>query len=170
MCVLVATNRDLCRSHPGQDLYFRLAVVPIQVPPLRRRREDIPQLRLSVPPGDSSNLSHLHPTPWTCWSTIAGRETREAGEITRASVLCGRSPVTADHRAPGSSTARVPAGRLRRLSARYGSAGDGTAIIDTLNIIRDIVPDRSSLGDRHSTLANNVVTAMPREKSFIRAA
>jgi two-component system, NtrC family, nitrogen regulation response regulator NtrX len=46
--ILSATNRDLAaRIESGafrEDLYFRVAVIPIGVPPLRDRREDIPGL------------------------------------------------------------------------------------------------------------------------------
>lgn len=46
--VLVATHRDLEeRARQGtfrQDLYYRLAVVPIELPPLRKRQQDIPGL------------------------------------------------------------------------------------------------------------------------------
>lgn len=59
--VLAATNRDLSEAVEKKefrnDLYYRLCNIPIQIPPLRQRREDITYIFSHLTRGYFSNLS-----------------------------------------------------------------------------------------------------------------
>jgi two-component system response regulator GlrR len=69
--IVAATHRDLARmvavSAFREDLWFRLAVLPIEVPPLRERRDDIALLATHLAKGqalDPSVLAELGTRPW----------------------------------------------------------------------------------------------------------
>ncbi len=104
--VLATTNRDLQAAVQDgefrEDLYFRLAVVPLQVPALRQRREDIPELaeyffhrcadRLQKDPCtlEASARDLLLSYEWP------GNVRELENIVTRASVLNLGEPVAAD--------------------------------------------------------------------------
>ena len=104
--VLATTNRDL-RAQVGagrfrEDLYYRLAVVPLHVPPLRQRRDDIPELihyflehsarRLQRDPCilEPPAMELLMHYDWP------GNVRELENIITRASVLNSGAPITRD--------------------------------------------------------------------------
>ncbi len=117
--ILVATNRDLLeRIRDGtfrEDLYYRLNVVEIRVPPLRDRPEDIPPLvdhflkeispdrRISVPP---RVIEELSARPWP--GNV--RELKNACE--RMVILCRGEEVSAEDLPPlpAASRSGEPAG------------------------------------------------------------
>lgn len=95
--LVAATNRDLRAAVAAgefrEDLWFRIAVFPIPLPPLRERLQDIPALaahfslraaeRLGLPPRmpDASELALLSAYPWP------GNVRELASVIERAAIL-----------------------------------------------------------------------------------
>jgi two-component system response regulator HydG len=136
--VIAATNADLeARTAEGrfrEDLYYRLNVVPIELPPLRERREDIPLIAERLLDRVRQQNSHLSAQRLSesaqeifmdyHWP---GNVRELSNVIERAATLCSGEVIDAEHvaflkrRAGSSSVNKVMEGlpSLREMEDRY---------------------------------------------------
>jgi two-component system, NtrC family, response regulator HydG len=147
--IVAATNKDLkqlvARGVFREDLYWRLAVVPIQVPPLRERKEDIPLLAAhilarrrgaakslaggrypsQISPGALSRLMAYH------WP---GNIRELENVLSRAAILCDGDRIRSDDLdlvgLPGSGG---DAPRLTLPAVDVSRIGDGTSLKDAVD-------------------------------------
>jgi PAS domain S-box-containing protein len=131
--VIVATNKDLAiQVRLGvfrEDLYYRVNVVRIELPPLRRRKEDIPllveqfvarfnRLQLKAVPGiNAEALSLLMAHDWP------GNIRELENAIERAFILCNEGPIGIGH-LPEELTLRTGFSTLASKESTVRSAHD----------------------------------------------
>ncbi len=102
--ILAATHRDLAeqvrQGRFREDLYYRLQVFPITVPPLRERAEDIPDLaqvllcRVKVPRGLDPLVLDERVVAWLAEQPWRGNVRELEHFIERAAVLAGGGRIT----------------------------------------------------------------------------
>ena len=94
--VIAATNQDLSKAVAEgrfrEDLFYRINVIPIALPPLRERREDIPLLAEHFLVKYASRWRRTSPAchakRWICsQSRLAGQHPRAGNAIERAVAL-----------------------------------------------------------------------------------
>ena len=120
--LVAATNRDLAKGVSERefrsDLYYRLNVFPIQVPPLRERREDIPLLvRYFVQKFALRMERNIEAIPKETMKILA--EWPWPGNIRELENLMERSVILSEGQA-----LRVPLSELRNLGVATATGGD----------------------------------------------
>ncbi len=152
--LIAATNRNLEQAigagHFREDLYYRLSVFPIRVPPLRERREDIPDLVAfflqkrgrKLPDVDQAAIDQLMRYDWP------GNVRELENVIERAVILAaGGERIGLDHLplfSAAATSASAPGGELNLeklerqsiLQALQKSGGNKSAAARLLGITR----------------------------------
>jgi DNA-binding NtrC family response regulator len=145
--VVAASNRDIAGAVEDklfrEDLFYRLNVFPVTIPPLRERKEDIPLLAeffigkycrdLKKPPkrlADDALEVLLH-YPWK------GNVRELENTIERSIILCDGDSIRAEH--IGLDRSLALEGRLRQISLEGSleeTAREATRIAETERIVR----------------------------------
>ncbi len=184
--VLATTNRSLDREVAEgrfrEDLYYRLAVVPVTVPPLRERREDLPELidhflarcaaRLGRAPAqlDAGALDLLMHYTWP------GNVRELENIVTRASVLHDGCAVTSDDLKrwlladPSANEAEATGGVPVGLSLQEMERRLIEATLERYQGHRAKTAEALGIGVRTLSAKLRQYGYAPREKSFNRAA
>ena len=124
--VVAATNRNLeemvARGTFRADLYYRLAVFPVELPPLRERREDVRPLASLLPRAPAAAM-HRRP-PRVSEDVVArargarlARNVRELENFLQRALILSPGPELVAARAPRRRLAAPRRGRARRRRA-----------------------------------------------------
>jgi transcriptional regulator with GAF, ATPase, and Fis domain len=140
---VAATNRDLAgRVKAGgfrEDLFYRLDVFPVRLPPLRARKEDVPDLarEFARSCGESARGRAFELSP-AAVEKLVGWEwpgnIRELKNVVERAVLLSTGPLIRPADvvlgAPGEEAVRTPSldGSLDETVERWKKAGEGARI------------------------------------------
>ncbi len=116
--IIAATNRDLdeaiAEGEFREDLFYRLNVFPIAVPPLRARREDIPLLLDHFLSRFGRSAADLAPESRAALFDYAfpGNVREMENLVERSVILAGSAPIERKHFPALGDRAASPAGRI----------------------------------------------------------
>jgi PAS domain S-box-containing protein len=135
--VIAATHRDLERlvreGRFREDLYYRLRVIPLSLPPLRERREDIPllvdHLLIRLRGRTGKPIQAVTPEAMAILTAhdYPGNVRELANILERAFVLCHELAIGAEHLPPDLLHGAGAAARLKPSERRIAEARPRTA-------------------------------------------
>ena len=141
--IIATTNRDLSAEAAAgtfrQDLYYRLSVVPIWIPPLRERRDDIPllatrfalraseELRKQVQGFSAGALELLQRHHWP-------GNVRELQHAVERAVIMSSEPILQAHHFELAGYRRPSLEASAAAAADAAIIPDGAVILNTLNV------------------------------------
>jgi PAS domain S-box-containing protein len=142
--LVAATNRDLAKMvNAGQfrsDLYYRLRVFPVTIPPLRERREDIPLLVRYFLAGHSKRMGrHIEAIPSETMDALT--RWRWPGNVRELENFIERSVILT----PG-SVLRAPLAELEVIEESSGSADSNLETAEREHILRILRECKGMIG------------------------
>jgi formate hydrogenlyase transcriptional activator len=166
--IIAATNRDLRRDvRDGRfrsDLYYRLSVFPIEVPPLRERREDIPLLVWHLIQSRQRSLGRtIRKIPKSAMAALQAYEwpgnVRELQNVIERAMILSEGSVLRIEEVLGSDALdRAPAERRRPTESLQDT--ERAHIVEVLERCRWTIEGRGQAADRlglnPSTLRNRM--------------
>jgi transcriptional regulator with PAS, ATPase and Fis domain len=180
--IIAATSRDLARLVASgsfrEDLFYRLNVIPIHIPPLRRRKEEIPSLAWSfinkfnqrlgkqVASISGAALERLRAYDWPGNVRELENAIERAVNLTTGETLEARHIILPETRAPrpaGAAAGEQPEQVHARGGVDAGSdlkraaaEAEKTALIDALHRGGSIRKAAKILGVSHTTVINKM--------------
>ncbi|ORJ57128.1 sigma-54 interaction domain-containing protein [Geothermobacter hydrogeniphilus] len=172
--IITATNRDLGRmveeKNFREDLYYRICVFPIHIPPLRERREDIRPLvdsflfHLNARLGRNLRNLSLQAMEKLCSYSWPGNVRELRNVIERAAILSPTETIEADsiflgadfNRPAGDVARSLPGSPEERSLATLVSRYEQQILTRTLQQTRSKRQAARLLGISHTTLLNKL--------------
>ena len=166
--IIAATNRDLkaavVAGHFRSDLYYRLNVFPIAVPPLRDRKDDIPLLveylieRYASKTG--KRIKHIEHKTFDLFQAYdwPGNIRELQNVIERAVILCDTETFSVDESwlQPEMARSNVPSNGLARLDAAREREMIESALAESRGRVAGPAGAASKLGIPRSTLETKI--------------
>ncbi len=175
--VIAATNKDIERAVSEgmfrEDLYYRLSVFPIRIPPLRERVDDIPlladffvkkycaEMKTEIKDIDKEVLEMLTDYSWK------GNVRELENTIERAVILCEGSTILPEHIALNPIPAKTSLGMLPMNGTLEDTAKEALRLAETQRIKKALKETRGNKSRAAEVLSVSYKTLLTKIKEYV---